>query len=140
MIRSQSLSVMERQASDCLKRYQQILKINIILNILIGLAVFIWPDNFTNLLGQTDANPDTWLRAWAMFMIATGLLYIPGQRSPILNMFPNVVGVVIRLALAIFYVTQGHGFYVMAIYEAAFAIILLLTYGRARRTNHARYP
>jgi hypothetical protein len=41
------------------------------------------------------------MRLWGLLLIALSLLYLPGHISPLRNRYPNLMGVAIRLVLAL---------------------------------------
>lgn len=120
--------------------YRRLLQVSIALNILIALFVLIWPGGFTSLLNLPDAYPAAWPRLWAALWIGVNLLYIPGAIAPLTNRYPNILGIVIRLAVALLFLLQGGGFLWMALYEAVFGLALLVTYRSALRANLMSKP
>jgi hypothetical protein len=120
--------------------YRRVLQVSIALNILIALFVLIWPGGFTALLNLPDAYPLAWPRLWAALWIGVNLLYIPGAIAPLTNRYPNIMGIAIRLGVALLFLIQGGGFIWMALYEAAFGVALLVTYRGALRANLMSKP
>ena len=47
-----------------------------------------------------------WPRLWAALWIGVNLLYIPGAIAPLTNRYPNILGIVIRLATALLFLIQ----------------------------------
>lgn len=111
-----------------LKLYRFVLFVSIALNLFVGVIIFVSPDTFTNFAGQPAAFPKTWPRHWGAQLWAINFLYFPGYRNPVGNRWPNWCGIVIRLAFALFFFTQGDGFIPMGIYDGASGLLLLLTY------------
>jgi hypothetical protein len=110
------------------KRYRLVLLISIVLNLIVGVLIFVRPDTFTGLLGQPTAAPDTWPRHWGAQLWAINFLYFPGYRDPLVHRWPNWSGIVIRLLFAVFFFSQGDGFVPMGIYDGLSGLILLATY------------
>ncbi|MGI9437783.1 MAG: hypothetical protein ACR2Q4_23630 [Geminicoccaceae bacterium] len=127
-------------AADRLATYKRVLKISIGLNILVGIFILCWPDKYTALLNMPDAFPSTWPRHWGAQLIAINLLYLPGLWSPIRHRYPNVLGIIIRLSFALFFVFQGNGFGWMALYDGLFGALLAWTYWRAWQADMMAKP
>ena len=117
-----------------LKRYRLALLISIVLNLIVGVLIFVRPDAFTGLLGQPDAVPDTWPRHWGAQLWAINFLYLPGYRDPLHQQWPNWCGIAIRILFALFFFSQGDGFVPMGIYDGLSGLILLATYVPALRS------
>lgn len=111
-----------------LKVYRLVLLISIVMNLVVGVIIFVAPDMFTNFAGQPEAFPKTWPRHWGAQLWAINFLYLPGLRDPLKNRWPNWSGIIIRLTFATFFFSQGDGFIPMGIYDAASGLLLLVTY------------
>jgi hypothetical protein len=90
--------------------------------------IFVSPDSFTSFAGQPDAFPDTWPRHWGAQLWAINFLYLPGYRDPMRHRWPNWTGIIIRLAFAVFFFSQGDGFVPMGIWDGVSGLLLLFTY------------
>ena len=108
--------------------YRIVMGISIVLNILVGIFILLWPDTFASVLGQPQPSPQTWPRHWGAQLLAINLLYLPGFADPVRNRFVNYLGIIIRLSFAVFFFTQGRGFGTMGIYDGTFGLALLVTY------------
>jgi len=113
---------------DAVKRYRFLLLVSILLNLVVGVVIFVSPDSFTRFAGQPDAFPKAWPRHWGMQLWAIDFLYLPGYWNPQLNRWPNWCGIVIRLTFALFFFTQGDGFTAMGIYDGLSGLMLLAAY------------
>ena len=140
MLMSHAAAALPPDVATRVDAYRRLLQVSIALNILIALFVLIWPGGFTSLLNLPDAYPAAWPRLWAALWIGVNLLYIPGAISPLTTRYPNVLGIVIRLAVALLFLLQGGGFLWMALYEAVFGLALLVTYRSALRANLMSKP
>ena len=109
------------------KRYKLLLLLSILLNLVVGVIIFVSPDSFTRFAGQPDAFPKVWPRHWGMQLWAINFLYLPGYWNP-QNRWPNWCGVVIRLTFALFFFSQGDGFVPMGIYDGVSGLMLLAAY------------
>jgi hypothetical protein len=110
------------------KLYRAVLISSIVLNMAVGVLIMIWPDAFTNQLGQPEAFPDTWPRHWGWQLLAINALYLPGYWDPVVNRWPNWCGIVIRLSFSLFFFSRGDGFVPMAWYDGLSGLALLVTY------------
>ena len=110
------------------KLYRAVLITSILMNMAVGVLIMIWPDAFTNQVGQPEAFPDTWPRHWGWQLLAINGLYLPGYWDPVVNRWPNWCGIVIRLSFSLFFFSQGDGFVPMAWYDGLSGLALLATY------------
>ena len=140
MIRAHSLSWTVSQAADRFQTYRRLLLVSIILNLVVGVFIFLWPDAFAHIVGQPEAFPKTWPRHWGAQLIAINLLYLPGYWDPQGVRWPNWLGIAIRLSFALFFFSQGDGFIPMGIYDGAFGLALLVSYYRAARADLLAKP
>jgi hypothetical protein len=67
-------------------------------------------------------------------------LYLPGWIEPLHLRWPNIVGIIARLALAIAYVSLGRGLRWFALYEVIFAIALAWSYRALLRADLMSRP
>jgi len=115
--------------------YRRALLLSIVLNLVVGVVIFVAPDFFASVAGQPEAFPKTWPRHWGAQLWAINLLYLPGYREPLLHRWPNWMGIIIRLTFAAFFLSQGDGFIPMAIYDGLFGVLLLVTYLRVVKST-----
>ena len=123
---------------SALKRYRLCLLLSIVLNLVVGLWIFVSPESFTGLLGQPDPVPNTWPRHWGAQLWAINFLYMPGYRDPLTHRWPNWCGIWIRIGFALFFFSQGGGFAPMGIYDGISGVILLGTYLQVTRSADRR--
>jgi hypothetical protein len=115
--------------------YRLVLLMSVLANIAVGFFILLFPDAFSDLLGQMRATPQTWPRHWGAQLLAINLLYMPGYWDPKVNRWPNWLGIGIRLSFAVFFFSQGDGFVPMGIYDGASGLLLLVTYLRVPRAR-----
>jgi hypothetical protein len=115
-------------AQGKIKIYRAVLFVSIALNLTAAIFGLLWPDAFTNILGQPNAMPQTWPRLWGAQLIGLTFLYFPGYWRPAEHRWPNWCGIVIRLSFALFFFSQGDGFVRMGIVDGIAGLALLLTY------------
>lgn len=113
---------------DKVKLYRAVLLLSIVMNLVVGVIIFVSPDSFTNFAGQPEAFPKTWPRHWGAQLWAINFLYMPGYKDPLRNRWPNWMGIVIRLTFSLFFFSQGDGFIPMGIYDGISGLMLLFTY------------
>ena len=113
---------------DKIKLYRTVLLLSIVMNLVVGVIIFVSPDSFTNFAGQPEAFPKTWPRHWGAQLWAINFLYLPGYRDPLRHRWPNWTGIVIRLTFSLFFFSQGDGFIPMGIYDGISGLLLLFTY------------
>lgn len=113
---------------DKVKLYRAVLLLSIVMNLVVGVIIFVSPDSFTNFAGQPEAFPKTWPRHWGAQLWAINFLYLPGYKDPLRNRWPNWMGIVIRLTFSLFFFSQGDGFIPMGIYDGISGLMLLFTY------------
>jgi hypothetical protein len=113
---------------SAIKMYRLVLMLSIIMNLVVGVIIFMAPDMFTNFAGQPEAFPKTWPRHWGAQLWAINFLYLPGYREPLTQRWPNWMGIIIRLTFAAFFFSQGDGFVPMGIYDGVSGLLLLITY------------
>jgi hypothetical protein len=118
-----------------IKVYRLVLLISIVMNLVVGVIIFVSPDTFTSFAGQPEAFPKTWPRHWGAQLWAINFLYMPGYRDPLVQRWPNWCGIVIRLGFAAFFFSQGDGFTPMGIYDGISGVLLLVTYLRVLRSG-----
>lgn len=125
---------------DKIKLYRAVLLLSIVMNLVVGVIIFVSPDSFTSFAGQPEAFPKTWPRHWGAQLWAINFLYLPGYRDPIRNRWPNWTGIVIRLTFSLFFFSQGDGFIPMGIYDGISGLLLLFTYLPVSRQASAPAP
>ena len=126
---------LDARADKAVTLYRLVLLMSILINIAVGFFILLFPDAFTDLLGQMRATPQTWPRHWGWQLLAINLLYMPGYWDPKVQRWPNWLGIGIRLSFAGFFFSQGDGFVPMGIYDGASGLLLLVTYLRVPRAR-----
>ncbi|MGA7490528.1 MAG: hypothetical protein WBW74_26705 [Xanthobacteraceae bacterium] len=94
---------------------------------LIALAVPGWLARAADLPGTPSVG---WVRLWAIMLLVTTILYLPGWIQPVYARWPNVVGIVARFVLAVAFFWLGRGLLWFGLYELVFAVLLAWTYSR----------
>jgi hypothetical protein len=128
------------QTARAVARYRFTLAISIALNMLVAVVILFWPSTFADILNQPPPSPTTWPSHWGAQLIAINLLYLPGYWQPLTHRWPNYLGIAIRLSFAVFFFTQGDGFFWMGVYDGLFGILLGLTYWSVLRADGKNNP
>src|SRR5688572_11004296 len=63
-------------AMDKIKLYRTVLLLSIVMNLVVGVIIFVSPDSFTSFAGQPEAFPKTWPRHWGAQLWAINFLYL----------------------------------------------------------------
>jgi hypothetical protein len=140
VIQEHSLAWTQGQAADWRTRHRRLMLVAIVFDALLGLAAVLGPVTMARLLGGPEPFPDGWMQGWGLLLIATSLLCLPGRKDPVLNRWPNWLGIVVRLAMAVLFLAQGQGFRLLALWEALAAILLLISYYRLLQAELLRRP
>ena len=110
--------------------YQRVLGFNMFLHLVVGLICMFMPQLVARTLDLPPAVPHGWINGWGATLILVTALYIPGQRDPVRQRYPNFCGIVGRLWMATVWFVVGGGFFWMGVFDLSFAIILFLLYIR----------
>src|SRR5215472_4030938 len=89
------------------------------------LIVQVWLARSADLPGPPPAG---WVQLWGVMLLITASLYLPGWIEPLHVRWPNIVGIIARVVLAIAYVSLGRGLRWFALYELIFAVALAWSY------------
>jgi len=130
MSETQTFSYAKALTAARLHIYQALFTISIIIALFVGLWCIFDPVGFAQLLFQTDPHPQTWPRIWGATVLALQVLYIPGVRNPVFNRWPNWSSIAVKLLMTIIFLTAGSSFYLLAVWEFVWFIILFVTYYR----------
>jgi hypothetical protein len=122
-----ALGWMQAQARSRATAYRRVLGLNLVLYAALAIFAISAPAALAQLIGLPQA-PVGWVRGWGGLLLALCALYLPGFRRPLGFRYANVIGIPIRLLLAILYLCLGSGFLWLAIFEAVFGIALAILY------------
>ena len=130
MSQVQKLSWTEAQTADRLRVYRVLFLISIVVNVIIGLWCIFNPVGFAQLVLQLDPYPEAWPRVWGATVLGLQLVYVPGLRNPLFYRWPNWSSISVKLLMTIIFLTAGSSFYLFAVWEFVWFIILFVTYYR----------
>lgn len=129
-----SLGWSSEQSRRARRRYQRVLGFNMLLHLVIGLTCLFVPGWASDLVGLAEPFPTGWVRGWGATLILVTALYLPGLADPERNRGPNLIGVAGRLWTAVVWAVCGmigeHGFFVFAVFDLFWAVVLGLLYVR----------
>ena len=125
---TEGLSIAWTQAEATEHRivYKRVLGANLAIYAVLSIAAIAAPTALSRLVGLPG--PTEWLRSWGGLLLLVTLLYLPGFLDPVRSRWSNAVGIVGRFGAAGLYAVLGGGFLWLALGEAAFGILLAVTY------------
>jgi|SRR4029453_6260240 hypothetical protein len=118
------------QAQTRRRIFQRILGLNMVLQVLIGLACMLAPDFVSRTLGLPPPAPSGWIRGWGATLILVTALYISALQDPVRSRFANIAGILGRLWMATVWLVIGGGLIWLALFDLFFAIVLAAFYYR----------
>ena len=130
MIDAHSLSWTGARLRSRLHGYRGFLTFALTVDFLIGVIALLFPRTLSDLLYQPDPFPLAWPRAWGALLIGASVLCLAGLSKPAFYRWPNWAGIALRLLLAIVFLLQGPGFYLLGVWEAVSGVVLLILYPR----------
>lgn len=122
-----SLGWTQAEAQSKRHTFQRILRTNLVLHLVIGVAAILAPGLVSGLVGLPDPVPAGWVRAWGGLLLIVTALYWPGLVDPTRMRWPNVVGIVGRAGAALIYLIAAASFpqfLWMALFDGVFAALL----------------
>jgi hypothetical protein len=130
MNEAQTLSYTQAQTASRLHAYQILFLFNIIVNVLVGLWCIFGPVSFIHVVLHADAFPQAWPRVWGATLLGVQLLYIPGLRNPLFYRWLNWSSIAINFLLAIVFASSWSYFCLLAGWNFAAGVVLLIAYYR----------
>ena len=125
-----TLSWSQDQAKTRRSTYRGVLGFNMALHLGIGLLCMFAPAFVSNTFGLPQPIPSGWIRGWGATLILVTALYIPGLQDPLRSRYPNIVGVLGRIWMALVWFCIGGGFIWFGLFDAFFALLLAWLYYR----------
>jgi hypothetical protein len=130
MSQAQNLSWTKAQTANRLRVYRVLFLISILGNVIISLWCIFNPVGFAQLVLQLDPYPEAWPRVWGATLLGLQLVYVPGLHNPLFYRWPNWSSIAIKFFMAIIFVSAGRSFYLLAVWEFGFGVLLLVAYYR----------
>jgi len=135
-----SLGWTKGQAASRTKTYRRVLGINLVLYLVLAIVAIALPAVLATLVDLPASAPTGWVRAWGALLIVMCLLYLPAYLRPFDFRYGNVIGIPVRLLLAVVYLCAGPGFAWLAAFEAVFCVVLGLLYFSAAKAKLMSRP
>ena len=130
MSQAQNLSWTKAQTAGRLRVYRVLFLVSILGNVIISLWCIFNPVGFAQLVLQLDPYPEAWPRVWGATLLGLQLVYVPGLNNPLFYRWPNWSSIAIKFFMAIIFVSAGRSFYLLAVWEFGFGVLLLVAYYR----------
>jgi hypothetical protein len=127
---AQTLSFTKAQTATRLHTYKVLFIISILANLVVGFWCIFDPVGFAHRVFQLDPYPHAWPRIWGATLLGLQVVYWPGLRNPLFYRWPNWCSIGITLFMSIIFFSSGHFFYLFALWELCFGVILLVAYYR----------
>jgi hypothetical protein len=113
-----------------LRLYQRVLGANLVLVAGFVALALASPATLSIAFGFREPLPADWVRVCGGMLAVVALLYLQGLLDPLGARWPNLVGIVARFAMATLFLSLGGGFLWFCLFDAAFGVLLTLTYFR----------
>jgi hypothetical protein len=120
--------------------YRRLLGFALIVQTLFGLVALVAPVWLTRAADLPGAPSAGWVRLWGVMLLITAILYLPGWIQPVYSRWPNVVGIVARIVLAVTYFWLGRGLRWFGLYELVIAVLLAWSYAKLVRAELMSRP
>ncbi len=122
------------------RAFKRVMTLGIILNVAIGIWLLAAPEHFVELL-QLPVDPThVWNRYAGMLLIILTGTYGSLVMFPHANTYMAAYAILLRFAFVVFFLIIGSGFYVFAIYDVIFGVLIAATYWRGFRTDLMAKP
>jgi hypothetical protein len=117
-------------AESRLRTYRIVLRGVLIVDALLALFALVFPRWFAEFLGQAVPHPSSWPALWGAMTLGVCIFWASGLRRPSFYRWPNVAGIAVKLLLALVLLFAGRGFLLLALWEGATAVVLIILYYR----------
>lgn len=112
----------ENEARTKRRQFQQAMLVYLVIYGVLGIVGVLFPGLLARLFALEP--PYGWLRGLGAMMLLAAALYLPGWQNPLRSKWPNLVGTAARFILAIVWLSVGHGFLWLGLFELVSAIVL----------------
>jgi hypothetical protein len=120
--------------------FRRWLRIAMAANVVVGLALLIFPDGLRELLSLPAAASAVYLRYIGLFIIVVTLSYTPAAVFPPAARFLGIYATVVRFVFVVFFLIAGGGFLWFALFDAVFGVILFATFLAGVRDDLDKRP
>ncbi|SDK17651.1 hypothetical protein [Billgrantia gudaonensis] len=125
---------------DAFRTFRRVMFAGIALNVLLGLWLWWWPEDFLALIRADMAAPPTWPRYAGLAMLAMGLLYLPAALAPLHNRLVALLSILLRGCFALFFLFASGLLWLPALYEAVLAVLQGVAFWRGWRADLMAKP
>ena len=122
---------------DAFRRW---LRIAMAANVLVGLALLVFPESLRALLALPPAADPIYLRYIGLFIVVLTASYTPAAVFPPAARFLGIYAILVRVVFVIFFLIAGGGFLWFALFDAVFGVILASTFLAGVRDDLAKRP
>ena len=130
MADSGSVDWSEGQIRARRRAFQRALAADLMLHLAVGLGCLLAPQWVAALAGTAESSAVSWVRAWGAAIILICALYFPGLQDPLRSRYPNLVGALGRIGLAVAWFVAGGRLIWFGLVDLSFAIVLGWLYYR----------
>lgn len=122
---------------DAFRRW---LRIAMAANVLVGLALLVFPESLRALLSLPPAASAIYLRYIGLFIVVVTASYTPAAVFPPAARFLGIYAVLVRVVFVVFFLIAGGGFLWFALFDAVFGVILASTFLAGVRDDLDKRP
>jgi len=120
--------------------FRRWLRIGMVANVLVGLVLMIFPAAVQDALALPATATSIWLRYIGLFIVVITASYLPAAVYPPAARFIALYAVLVRFAFVVFFLIAGGGFYVFALFDAFFGVMLAWSFLRGLRQDLDKRP
>ena len=118
------------EADARIEAHRRVFALALALQIVIGLLFLLFPTFSLRTVGLDVAMGPEWPSIWGATLIFVTVMQIPGAIDPVTQRWANVVAVAGRLLMVATFAWHGGPFWVFAIFDLVFAVLLYLGFRR----------
>jgi len=122
---------------DAFRRW---LRIAMAVNVLVGLALLVFPESLLALLALPPAASAIYLRYIGLFIVVVTASYTPAAVFPPAARFLGIYAILVRVVFVVFFLIAGGGFLWFALLDAVFGVILASSFLAGVRDDLAKRP
>jgi hypothetical protein len=116
------------------KSFRWWLRLGILANALVGLALLLAPETAMDRLALPAAS-EVWVRYVGLFILVVTVSYIPAALYTPAFRFLGSYAIFVRVVFVVFFLIAGGGFLWFALFDGVFAVALSRSYGAGLRED-----
>ena len=125
-----SIGATRSVADGKIKTFRRLLIINLVLQSVMALGFLFFTNFMLNLFGFDPSVTGGFTKIWAGTLIFASVIQIPSWLSPIPQRITIVIGIIGRAMMTVIYLCLGGSFYLFALYDGLFLVLLAVTFYR----------